>query len=79
MIKEVSKEIIEEDGQKFEVTKFSNGATIKASLPPSQEEIEETQEEQQNNVVQKLSAYDQMMLETSANVEYLVALAELNQ
>lgn len=79
MIKEISKEIIEENGQKYELTKFSNGASIKASLPPSQEEIEGMQKEQQNNVAQKLSDYDQMMLETSANVEYLVALAELNQ
>ena len=79
MIKEVSKEIIEENGKKYEVTKFSNGASIKVSIPSSQHENEETPKEQQDNIVQKLSDYDQMMLETSANVEYLVALAELNQ
>lgn len=69
----VKNEVIEENGKKYDVTKYSNGAVVKVSVP---DPVEETGDKQQSD--QQLSDYEQMQLETSANVEYLVALAELN-
>ena len=73
MIREIRKEVIKEGEKKYEVTKYSNGAVVKVTI---QDNGEGVVNQQQSDVL--LSDYEQMQLETSSNVEYLVALAELN-
>lgn len=69
-MKLISKEIIEEDGLKYKVEKYDNGAVVKSLY--SDEPIEpEPQPEH------KLSETEQAILETQVNTEYLVALSEL--
>ena len=74
MIRQIKEYEVEENGVKYKVTEFSNGAKVKASIADN--EADESGNYMQDE--QKLSDYEQMQLETSANVEYLVALAELN-
>lgn len=73
LISVIRNEVIKEGEKKYEVTEYSNGAVVKVTI---QDNDEGTVNQQQSDV--RLSDYEQMQLETSANVEYLVALAELN-
>lgn len=67
----ISTEIIEENGCKYTVTTYENGAVSKViypdpnAEPPAPEPLPE------------LSDADEAILNTAANVEYLVALKEL--
>ena len=70
-MKLISSEIIEENGQKYKVDKYDNGAVVKAAY--SDEPIEpEPQPEPE------LSETEQAIFETQANTEYLISLSELN-
>lgn len=70
MIHIVKEEIIEEDGLKYKVEKYDNGAVVKSLY--SDEPIEP-----EPRLEPELSATEQAILETQANAEYLVALSEL--
>lgn len=67
----ISTEIIEENGCKYTVTTYENGAVSKIicpdpnAEPPAPEPLPE------------LSSIEEAALNTAANVEYLVALKEL--
>lgn len=69
-MKILSTEIIEENGQKYEIKTFDNGAKVKIAY--SDEPIDPLPEP-----LPTLSETDEAILNTNANVEYLVALKEL--
>lgn len=60
----IKEEIIEIDGNKYKQTTFSNG-TIETVLL-------------NENVINVISEEDEAMLEMQMNIEYLVALQEIN-
>lgn len=66
-MKIISTEIIEEQGQKYKVETYDNGAIVKSAF--SDEPIIKHAPE--------LPATEQAIYETQANTEYLIALSEL--
>ena len=63
----ISTEIIEEQGHKYIIETYDNGTVVKSAY--SEEYIPEP--------LPTLSETDEAILNTNANVEYLVALKEL--
>lgn len=67
----ISTEIIEENGCKYTVTTYENGIISKIACPIS--EVEPSA----SKTLPTLSEKEEAILNTNANVEYLVALKEL--